>query len=358
MWQYTVAYSSDELYHHGVKGQKHGVRRWQYKNGSLTPEGYVHYGYGHKRKGSEDDTGHKRNSANDTASRLEGKSGYVLKKGSVSRRITTNKDEQLTGERKYTTTNKHDDDIYLDFYPTELANYSRGENKQDFIYRKEYETNKDIIVADGKAYADAFLELMNSDKDAAAAIGYRTKKKLFENRIDFNRKNQAAREEFDYELQRRNNATNDKFFDILRKKGYDAVEDQFSKAIDGTDSATIFLNPDKDLKEKRTNVILDKKYGNMYRDDETINEGEVRSYIEVPIDSPKVKQLVDKGRKQFMDDFRKSDWAEDIRYRWDDWGEGITERMKANDNIKISNVDEYLDFVAGKWMDRFGINVA
>lgn len=36
---------SEELYHHGVKGQKWGVRRWQYADGSLTPEGYIHYGY-------------------------------------------------------------------------------------------------------------------------------------------------------------------------------------------------------------------------------------------------------------------------------------------------------------------------
>ena len=34
-----------ELYHHGVKGQKHGTRRWQNPDGSLTPEGYIHYGY-------------------------------------------------------------------------------------------------------------------------------------------------------------------------------------------------------------------------------------------------------------------------------------------------------------------------
>lgn len=42
-----------ELAHHGVKGQKWGSRRWQYKDGSLTPEGYIHYGYGKKRKASE-----------------------------------------------------------------------------------------------------------------------------------------------------------------------------------------------------------------------------------------------------------------------------------------------------------------
>ena len=35
----------EELYHHGVKGQTWGVRKWQNPDGSLTPEGYLHYGY-------------------------------------------------------------------------------------------------------------------------------------------------------------------------------------------------------------------------------------------------------------------------------------------------------------------------
>lgn len=34
------------LAHHGIKGQKWGVRRWQKTDGSLTPEGYDHYGIG------------------------------------------------------------------------------------------------------------------------------------------------------------------------------------------------------------------------------------------------------------------------------------------------------------------------
>lgn len=35
---------SDELYHHGIKGQKWGVRRYQNPDGSLTPEGIKRYG--------------------------------------------------------------------------------------------------------------------------------------------------------------------------------------------------------------------------------------------------------------------------------------------------------------------------
>ena len=41
---------SSMLIHYGIKGQKWGERRWQNEDGSLTPEGYVHYGYGKNRE--------------------------------------------------------------------------------------------------------------------------------------------------------------------------------------------------------------------------------------------------------------------------------------------------------------------
>lgn len=37
--------TKDYLAHHGIAGQKWGVRRYQNEDGSLTPEGYEHYGY-------------------------------------------------------------------------------------------------------------------------------------------------------------------------------------------------------------------------------------------------------------------------------------------------------------------------
>lgn len=43
MWSYNYAYPSNELYHHGIKGQRWGVRRYQNKNGSLTNEGKNRY---------------------------------------------------------------------------------------------------------------------------------------------------------------------------------------------------------------------------------------------------------------------------------------------------------------------------
>lgn len=40
MWEYNY---TDTLAHHGIKGQKWGVRRFQNEDGSLTPEGELRY---------------------------------------------------------------------------------------------------------------------------------------------------------------------------------------------------------------------------------------------------------------------------------------------------------------------------
>lgn len=50
------------LVHYGVPGQKWGDRKYQYEDGSLTPEGRRHYGYSERRKkfnGKSPNTTHK-----------------------------------------------------------------------------------------------------------------------------------------------------------------------------------------------------------------------------------------------------------------------------------------------------------
>lgn len=41
--KYIVTRYNDELQHHGIKGQKWGIRRFQNKDGSLTPRGRQRY---------------------------------------------------------------------------------------------------------------------------------------------------------------------------------------------------------------------------------------------------------------------------------------------------------------------------
>ena len=47
---YTEQEYKSTLFHHGIKGQRWGVRRYQYENGSLTPEGRIHYGVGERKR--------------------------------------------------------------------------------------------------------------------------------------------------------------------------------------------------------------------------------------------------------------------------------------------------------------------
>lgn len=51
MWEYNYTYIS----HSGIKGMKWGVRRWQNEDGSLTPEGRIHYGYQEEYKRAKQD---------------------------------------------------------------------------------------------------------------------------------------------------------------------------------------------------------------------------------------------------------------------------------------------------------------
>lgn len=44
MDNYMIVRRDSELYHHGIKGMKWGIRRYQKKDGSLTLQGKIHYG--------------------------------------------------------------------------------------------------------------------------------------------------------------------------------------------------------------------------------------------------------------------------------------------------------------------------
>lgn len=51
--EYVIRTTSGELYHHGILGQKWGVRRYQNKDGSLTPAGKKHKSDSNKKEISE-----------------------------------------------------------------------------------------------------------------------------------------------------------------------------------------------------------------------------------------------------------------------------------------------------------------
>lgn len=56
MWQYNYTPEPDELFHHGIKGQKWGKRRFQNNDGSLTPAGKARYASKEEKRAAKIDS--------------------------------------------------------------------------------------------------------------------------------------------------------------------------------------------------------------------------------------------------------------------------------------------------------------
>ena len=112
-----------ELYHHGVKGQHWGQRRWQNPDGSLTPAGYAHYGY----KGDN----------------IRISKGEQIYRMSLAPSIDRSKSNNV---RQYYSTTKEDNDIWKNFFKP----YYGDAQKQT-----SYKATKDLNVANQEELADA-----------------------------------------------------------------------------------------------------------------------------------------------------------------------------------------------------------
>ena len=151
----------DELYHHGILGQKWGIRRFQNEDGSLTPEGEKRYSeslsnvYGNGQETDDD---------------------YTISKGtSVFRRTQSNNDDDFSNS-KYTYAydyDSNDDNFYKQF----------GKKVT------EYSVSDDTVLAGkktlGKAFVEKMLQLDNDDDvEAMDMLYYDSRKRLGEDYVE------------------------------------------------------------------------------------------------------------------------------------------------------------------------------
>lgn len=73
----------NELYHEGVQGQQWYYRRWQYPDGSLTPDGYIHY-YGHPKGMTSEEYVNRQRKKNVMKKKLAGAAANVAISGAIS----------------------------------------------------------------------------------------------------------------------------------------------------------------------------------------------------------------------------------------------------------------------------------
>ena len=201
-----------ELYHHGIKGQKWGVRRFQNKDGSLTSAGKKRYKTEVRKDGS-----------------------YIIKRGSEVHRVTADPELEKKGY------------AYISFMDADVIGYkkemtgaiknTRGSHvktfdmtmkvKKDLVLPSEIEKAKTFVDIYSKHKIDSYdmyVMKKNSTDSSGELRGRARSLKDTLIKQGMNEKTADAYAMFSMCLYT-NNDYKKVFFEALKAKGYNAIED-------------------------------------------------------------------------------------------------------------------------------------
>lgn len=140
-----------ELYHHGIKGQKWGVRRYQFADGSYTPAGQKRYQNNQKQNNAQKVATlmsmKVSEITNNAKTQITGRQ-YVdtyLKKGTTFSRIQSSKD--FENFAFYATYKKHDMDEYMGLFGKNLTTRAAAEAKRAEKTANASGSESDLAIA-------------------------------------------------------------------------------------------------------------------------------------------------------------------------------------------------------------------
>lgn len=131
---------SGELYHHGIKGQRWGVRRYQNPDGTLTAAG-------RRRRLNNGD--------------------IVIEKGATIGHVTRNQKLKLSNKATYAYTNEDDAKIYRGTYAKYLRKGKNSDNKlgdqDNKVYAYTLKTKKELRIPSEDKMVKQFIDSMNEN---------------------------------------------------------------------------------------------------------------------------------------------------------------------------------------------------
>ena len=257
-------YYLDSISHYGTVGMHHGVRKYQYEDGSLTPAGRERYGVGPARD------------KNGTPYPIEDK---VLPKGTKLNSIEyvfDPSDPKKKWKYTYNPKNEWDSKVYRGAFSVYKSNWGQYPLKD-----VSYEVTRDLKMPDSKERYEAFKKVYDENKKVAVKdlsnVQGMLKKYGFDKQGERDKKSvavdlsnlkteddyKAAYDVFNHAMESVDSFKTTKKYAKLMEKNFDAMVDDNNQGVynDAQDPVIIFNQ--KDLKWLNTDFkVLDNMYKN------------------------------------------------------------------------------------------------